>query len=280
VRVARSFFTGFEPEQILRFPGRENSAVVRTARTRVNARSVNFGYAREVVPVALIKNTSRSVQRQVDLTTAVCQERLLATHVRHVLALVDLVADRLAFDEALDIYVRVLRLTPEQARNVGSRALAELGRRDADALQRATAQSTAATDREADDEPVQEAKEGTPRSDALFSRMRRRVRGRVQEELRERINLAAARTEDDLLETHVENSLIFVRALGNNDTPAPDAVELYLETMMLPEGTADVIYHRALRTIADRVLPPLPSITDNGPAADTTVPTSEPVAGA
>jgi hypothetical protein len=29
---------------------------------------------------------------------------------------------------------------------------------------------------------------------------------------------------------------------------------------MLPEGTADVIYHRALREIADQVLPALPSI--------------------
>jgi hypothetical protein len=228
--------------------------------------------------VALIKNASRTVQRQVDLTTAVCQERLLATHVRHVLAMVDLVSDRLAFDEALDIYVRVLRLSPEQARNVGSRALAELGRRDADALHRATAQSAESREREVEDEPVQEPTHGTPRSDALFSRMRRRVRGRVQEDLRERINLAAARTEDDLLTTHVENALIFVRALGNNNTSAPDAVELYLETMMLPEGTADVIYHRALRTIADRVLPPLPSISDNGPTPDAAVAAVEPAA--
>ena len=82
--------------------------------------------------MALIKSTSRSLQRQIDLTTAVCQERLLSTHVRHVLAMVDLVSDRMPFDDALDIYVRILRLTPEQARNVGSRALAELGRRDVD----------------------------------------------------------------------------------------------------------------------------------------------------
>lgn len=212
--------------------------------------------------MALMKSASRAVQRQVDLTTAVCQERLLATHVRHVLAMVDLVADKLPFDDALDIYVRVLRLTPEQARNVGSRALAELGRRDETALQRATTESAGAG-ADPDDEPIAEAREGAPRTDALFARVRRRVRGRVQEDLRERINLAAARTEDDLLGTHVENALIFVRALANNDTPAPDAVELYLETMMLPEGTADVIYHRALRTIADKVLPPLPRVRES-----------------
>ena len=209
--------------------------------------------------MALLKSTSRALQRQVDLTTAVCQERLLATHVRHVLALVDLVADKLPFDDALDIYVRVLRLTPEQARNVGSRALAELGRRDSTGVAPVRRQPIAEKD-EADDEPVARssgASTSQARSDALFSRLRRRVQGRVQEDLRHRINLAAARTEDELLETHVENALLFVRSL--EEVEEPEAIEHYLETMMLSEGTADVIYHRALRRIADEVLPPLPS---------------------
>ncbi len=207
--------------------------------------------------MALIKSTSRALQRQVDLTTAVCQERLLATHVRHVLALVDLVADRIPFDDALDIYVRILRLTPEQARNVGSRALAELGRRDASGAPPRPSPPPSPVLDEGDEEPARPRDESQPRTDALFSRLRRRVRGRVQEDLRHRINLAAARTEDDLLLTHVENALIFARALQSELTE-PEAVELYLDTMMLPEGTADVIYHRALREIADRVLPPLP----------------------
>lgn len=205
--------------------------------------------------MALMK-TSRALQRQVDLTTAVCQERLLATHVRHVLAFVDLVADRLPFDDALDIYVRILRLTPEQARNVGSRALAELGRRDPAALRLPETMQEAA-EPEQEEAPVGDVS----RSDALFSRLRRRVRGRVQDELRERINLSAARTEDALLETHVENALIFVRALSEEISP-PEAVDLYLETLLLPEGVADVIYHRALRVIADRVLPAVPRADD------------------
>lgn len=205
--------------------------------------------------MALLKN-SRALQRQVDLATAVCQERLLATHVRHVIAFVDLVSDRLAFDDALDIYVRVLRLTPEQARNVGSRALAELGRRDG-TVERASEARTGAEIEEEDagPEPDTGATIGG-RSEAMFARLRRRVRGRVQDELRERINLSAARTEDDLLETHVENSLVFVRALAE-ELSAPDATELYLDTMMLPEGMADVIYNRTLRKLADRTLPPV-----------------------
>lgn len=204
--------------------------------------------------MALMKSTSRALQRQVDLTTAVCQERLLATHVRHVLALVDLVSDRLPFDDALDIYVRVLRLTPEQARNVGSRALAELGRRERAGGAPVRSESPAPVH---DDHEEDEDAGAGSRSDALFSRLRRRVKGRVQEDLRHRINLAAARTEDDLLETHVDNALLFVRSLGDELTE-PEAVELYLETLMIAEGPADVIYHRALRQIADQVLPPLP----------------------
>lgn len=203
--------------------------------------------------MALIKSSSRSLQRQVDLSTAVCQERLLATHVRHVLALVDLVSDRLPFDDALDIYVRILSLTPEQARNIGSRALAELGRRGGTPRQEAP-RAPEPAEVEPEEEPST-ASQG--RSDAIFSRLRRRVRGRVQDELRDRINLAAARTEDALLETHVENALLFKKALADETTP-PEAVELYLETMMLPEGVADVIYNRTLRIVADQVLPPVP----------------------
>lgn len=208
--------------------------------------------------MALMKSSSRALQRQVDLTTAVAQERLLATHVRHVLALVDLVADRLPFDDALDIYVRVLRLTPEQARNVGSRALAELGKRERSGGRPVARDASAPERDEREDEPVPHEAQG--RSDALFSRLRKRVQGRVQEDLRYRINLAAARTEDDLLETHVENALLFVKAL-DGELGETDAIELYLETLMLPEGAADVVYHRALRKIADQVLPPLPATT-------------------
>lgn len=222
----------------------------------------------EVVQVALIKSSSRALQRQVNLTTAVAQERLLATHVRHVLAMVDLVADWLPFDDALDIYVRVLRLTAEQARNVGSRALAELGRRERSGGSPVVRDPVAAAgDREdREEEPLPHSAHG--RSEALFSRLRKRVQGRVQEDLRYRISLGAARTEDDLLETHVENALLFVKALDGESNEA-DAIELYLETLMLPEGTADVVYHRALRQIADEVLPPLPTISGQGSLDET-----------
>jgi hypothetical protein len=220
--------------------------------------------------VALTKNSSRAMQRQIDLTTAVCQERLLTTHVWHVLALVDLISDQVPFDDALDIYVRILRLTPEQARNVGSRALAELGRRSGMPASAAMDLNLDVDDEGRDEDHATE--EDGARSDAVFSRLRKRIRGRVQDDLRNRIDLSAARTEDAILETHVENALIFVKALAD-EISAPEAVDLYLDTMALPEGTGDVIYNRALRTIADSVLPPVPR-RDAGADAQSGAPTA------
>lgn len=204
--------------------------------------------------MALTRKISRNMQRQVDLTTAVCQERLLSTHVRHVLAVVDLVADELPFDSAVDIYARILRLTPEQARNVGSRALAAIGRRtgltDAD-------ENLDLEEDEADLEPADRGSD-EGRFDAVFSRVRRRIRGRVKDDLRQRINLAAARAEDALFETHVQNALVFGKALSE-EVPLHEAVDLYLDVMSLPEGVSDVVFNRALRIVADDVLPPLDS---------------------
>jgi hypothetical protein len=212
--------------------------------------------------VALSKVKSRVAQRQIDLNTAVCQERLLATHVRHVLAFVNLVSERIPFDEALDIYVRILQLSPEQARNVGSRALAEIARRPG-----GLPIDTELSDDlgQAAPEEEDEEREAGSREDALFARVRRRIKGRHQEDLRERINLAAARAEDDLVQTHVENAMIFARAL-NREMPASEAAELYLEILALPEGVADVIYNRSLRVLADDALPPLPDLKESTPA--------------
>ena len=205
--------------------------------------------------MGLTRNTSRAMQRQIDLATAMAQEKLLDTHVRHVLALVELVAGQLPFDSALDIYARILQLNPEQARNVGSRAFAELGRRTG--MERSgevTLMEDDAADRE--DAAARPAPGEGGRFEQVFSRVRRRVRGRVHDDLRHRINLAAARAEDDLFERHVANALEFARALSA-EVPLHEAVDLYLEIMSVPEGVSDVVFNRALRRVADSELPPL-----------------------
>lgn len=219
--------------------------------------------------MALNRNTTRALQRQIDLTTAVCQERLLASHVRHVLAFVELVSPDVQFDSALDIYARILRLSPEQARNVGSRALAALGRQRGMPDTGVDPEIELMEDDAADREDAHAALgDNSGRFDAIFGRVRRRIRGRVHDQLRDRINLAAARAEDSLFNTHVDNALIFSRALAD-EVPLHEAVDLYLEIMVIPEGVSDVIFNRALRTVADDVLPPVvpPRQTPSTPAA-------------
>ncbi|HEX8905817.1 MAG TPA: hypothetical protein VF771_13285 [Longimicrobiaceae bacterium] len=206
--------------------------------------------------MGLTRNTSRAMQRQIDLATAVAQEKLLDTHVRHVLALVELVSGQLPFDAALDIYARILRLNPEQARNVGSRAFADLGRRglvSGGSQGEVQLMEDDAADREDARRP---GGDDTGRFEQVFSRVRRRIRGRVQDDLRHRINLAAARAEDDLFEQHVANALEFARSL-QAEVPLHEAVDLYLEIMSVPDGVSDVVFNRALRHVADTELPPL-----------------------
>jgi hypothetical protein len=209
----------------------------------------------EDLTVGLTRNTSRAMQRQIDLATAMSQEKLLDTHVRHVLALVELTAGQLPFDTALDIYARILRLNPEQARNVGSRAFAELGRRGG--VERG-GEVTLLEDDAADREDAAErpAAGDGGRFEQVFSRVRRRIRGRVHDDLRNKINLAAARAEDDLFERHVSNALEFARTLAA-EVPLHEAVDLYLEIMSVPEGVSDVVFNRALRRVADAELPAL-----------------------
>ena len=231
--------------------------------------------------MALTRKISRAMQRQVDLTTAVCQERLLSTHVRHVLALVDLVANELPFDSAVDIYARILRLTPEQARNVGSRALAAIGRRTG--LTEAEDLNLDLADYESDLDDGTDHAGDEGRFDAVFSRVRRRIRGRVKDDLRQRINLASARAEDALFETHVQNALVFGKALAE-EVPLHEAVDLYLDVMAIPEGVSDVIFNRSLRIVADDVLPPLDAArvprreVDGRTASAAPPPAAEPVA--
>ena len=205
--------------------------------------------------MGLTRNTSRAMQRQIDLATAMAQEKLLDTHVRHVLALVELTTGQLPFDTALDIYARILQLNPEQARNVGSRAFAELGRRTGvERGDEVTLLEDDAADREEAAARPEPGEGG--RFEQVFSRVRRRIRGRVHDDLRHRINLAAARAEDDLFERHVANALEFARALAA-EVPLHEAVDQYLEIMTVPEGVSDVVFNRALRRVADSELPPV-----------------------
>lgn len=189
-------------------------------------------------------NLSDAARRRVDLAVAMAEERLLNTHVEHALQLVDLAQDEIPFDDALDVYTRLLRLNAEESRIVTTQALARLGERTED------------TDRWT--KPASPAKDEEAGRRSFIENIRQRLRGRVNEELRRRIEMHAARAEVAILETHVENALHFVDIL-ENEQHVNEAIELYLDALEVRDSIAEVVYYFALTRVSDEYIgPPKP----------------------
>ncbi|HSJ11032.1 MAG TPA: hypothetical protein VK928_14000 [Longimicrobiales bacterium] len=181
------------------------------------------------------------MRRRVELAIAVAQERLLSTHVDHALRLIQLVGEQVPFENALGIYTRLLRLSDDEARVITTRALAILGEQ-------------VGGDTSAWIEPAPEPVPADETRRSMLSNMRQRLRGRVKDDLRRWVELAAARTEVAILNTHVDNALNFTELL-EKEQPASDSVELYLDALEVRESVAEVTYYVALARIADQELP-------------------------
>jgi hypothetical protein len=182
---------------------------------------------------------SDAARKHADIAIAMAEERLLETHVEHALKLIELTGSHIEFDEALDIYTRLLRLTADDARSITTQALARLGERGA---------PSAWTEKKVPAEaPDQDRR-------SLLTSLRSRLRGRVNDELRTFVEYQAARTEVALLETHVQNALHFVDILGSESAPN-EAVELYLDALEVRDSIAEVVYYIALARVAENLLP-------------------------
>jgi hypothetical protein len=188
------------------------------------------------------RNLPAAVRRRVELAIAVAQEKLLQTHVDHALMLIQVVGEQVPFDEALDIYNRLLRLNEDEARVITTRALAKLGEESGGAPP--WPESMTEPDADSDEEERR----------SFLDHLRSRLRGRVNEELRRWIELAAARTEVALLHVHVENALNFVEIL-DKEVPFTEAAELYLDALEVRDSVAEIVYYFALARIADDRLP-------------------------
>jgi hypothetical protein len=181
-----------------------------------------------------------SIKRRIELAVAVAQERLLATHVRHALDLIQIVGDQVPFENALAIYTRLLRLSEDESRVITTRALATLGEQAGEGEIWPELSAEPAEQRE-------------PRR-SFMNLMRSRLRGRVNDDLRRQVELAAARTEVAILNTHVENALQFVELL-ENELPYIEAVEMYLDALQVRDSIAEVTAYMALARLADEHLP-------------------------
>lgn len=193
------------------------------------------------------KGLSEAARKRVELAVAVAQEKLLGTHVDHSLDLIALVNEQVSFTDALEIYSRLLRLDEDEAQNIGTRSLAILGEK--------AGQDAAWPEKRPEPAPEPERDDGARENRwSLFGGLRNRLRGRVNEELRRKIELIAARTEVALIRTHVENAIHFTTIL-KEELEEKEAVELYLDALDVRESIAEVTYYLTLSRLADDILP-------------------------
>ena len=195
---------------------------------------------------------SDAAQKRADIAIAMAEERLLETHVEHALKLIELTGNHIEFDEALDIYTRLLRLSADDARSITTQALARLGERG---------EPSSWT---AEKHPAERSTGDDRRS--ILTAFRSRLRGRVNDELRTWVEYQAARTEVALLETHVQNALHFVDIL-KNEVPANEAVEVYLDALEVRDSIAEVVYYIALARVSEEHLPAGARATGSAPKA-------------
>lgn len=168
------------------------------------------------------------VQQRLRISAAVAAERVLDEHARSAVELIEEGADRAPLERLLATYVRLHHLGDADTRRLREKVLATLGRDP----------RTAGRVSEFD----------APRSP--FRRIRQRLRGRVELELREWVDQHTARVELSVVDLHVGHALDFLRIFGDHGS-VQDAVALYAEMLGLRQTIAEMVRLKVLKALHD-----------------------------
>jgi hypothetical protein len=159
---------------------------------------------------------------------ALARERLMDVHFRYVIELVDHASDEVDAARALSIYKRLHGLQGLDASALSHKVFVALGRR--------------APQTEVEEKPEEGLVE-SPQS--ILGVIRRRLRGRVNTELREWVEYHTGRAETELLWVHVENALQYVDLL-DSVLSMGEAVALYADELGVPAARTETVYYLAL----------------------------------
>lgn len=171
------------------------------------------------------RKLGETLRLRVEITAAIARERILGTHAEYALQMIEAADGRVPVLRAFEIYERLLRLSEQEAMVLRNRVLA---------------QHPAWTSL---DESTAAAAVGPQRS--LFQRIRRRLRGRVDPELRHAIELALGSTEVGLFRCHVDNAVRLTKMLEPNVAVA-EAVQLYCDLLGVRSSQLELLYHHTL----------------------------------
>jgi hypothetical protein len=174
------------------------------------------------------RKLSAANREAVEVAAALAREAVIQLHVDHALALVRHATGRVGPLRMLDIYIRVLDLSGTTAEIVANRVLAALG----------TGRARGTGERGASDDDA-----------SVLSVLRRRLRGRVHDELRRTVELTMGVVQKELLELHAARAHGFVNLVaGTHDIDL--ACALYHEHVRMPQPLADVLYIHVLARVA------------------------------
>lgn len=181
------------------------------------------------------RRLSPAKAQELQVATAVAREAILHMLADHALALVRHAASDVSEQRMLDIYLRLLGITGHTADAVANRVLASLGH------SRPTAQPE--VDSEGDGDDV------APDSKSMLRTLHRRLRGRVNDELRHTVELQTGAAQAALLDLHVRHARGFVRLLEDSHSIAA-ACDTYIEALHVPPPLAGVLYILVVDSIA------------------------------
>lgn len=171
-----------------------------------------------------------TLRRRLDLAAAVARKRLMEVHLQHAMEMVEHTDGELEPRRALDIYARLHKLSAGDAASVEQEVFVALGRR---ILPRPIK------------EEAQEEEVRWEDPDSTLRQIRRRLRGRVNLELRSWVEFHTGRAETALFWTHIENADEFVDLLEEH-RGISDAVAIYSERVALSPSWSELIYFMLL----------------------------------
>lgn len=160
------------------------------------------------------------------VAAAVAAEQVLEEHTRSAVELIEEGAGRAPVERLIGVYARLHHFKESETRKLRERVLAALGRNGHDPRELVG-----------------------PRSP--FARLRRRLRGRVDTELRDWVEQHTARVELTLLNIHVENALDTIRIVSDR-VSVGHTIATYVEMLDLRPAIAEMVRLRVLKVLHDR----------------------------
>lgn len=167
------------------------------------------------------------LRQRLRISAAVAAERVLDEHARSAVELIEEGADRAPLERLLGAYVRLHHLGEADARRLREKVLAMLGR-----------------------DPRTAGRVSELEAPSPIQRISRRIRGRVELELRDWVERHTARVELTVVDLHVAHAMDFLRVFGEHGS-TQEALQLYADMLGLRQTIAEMVRLKVLKTLHD-----------------------------